>query len=237
MSTITNNPRPEHSPQLLLIDDDAELSSLMGEYLSQNGFELKAAFNGRDGLALALEGGYDLIILDVMLPGLDGFEVLRQLRMRSATPVIMLTARTQPTDRISGLELGADDYLPKPFEPAELQARIRAVLRRSRQAEANPPSEIRVGGLNLNSRLRELRRGDEAIELTSVEFAILELLMRSAGRIVTRDEISSALYQREATPYERSLDVHISHLRKKLEDGGPSPIRTVRGSGYIFSAE
>jgi two-component system response regulator CpxR len=224
-------PRP-----LLLIDDDAELCSLMSEYFSQNNLRLECVYNGRDGLQKALLGGYELVILDVMLPNLNGFEVLRQLRQHSSVPVIMLTARTQPQDRINGLESGADDYLPKPFEPDELLARIRAVLRRSHASEMTPRTILKAGDIELNASLRELRRRGENIELTSVEFSILELLMRSAGRIVSRDEIAAALYQREATPYERSLDVHISHLRKKLEDDGHIYIRTVRGSGYIFSA-
>ncbi|HEX8924885.1 MAG TPA: response regulator transcription factor [Terriglobales bacterium] len=225
---------PEQQGKLLLIDDDVELCALMHEYFTAKGYLLDSVNNGRDGLARALEEKHDLIILDGMLPVLDGFEVLRQLRKRSAIPVIMLTARTQERDRITGLETGADDYLPKPFGPDELLARIRAVLRRY-GSQRPRPEVLRVGPIELNSDTRVVRRGDETVSVTDIEFQILELLMRAAGRIVTRDEIAAVLYQREATPYERSLDVHISHLRKKIETDDVPLIRTVRGSGYTMT--
>lgn len=220
---------------LLLVDDDVELCALMQEYFTAKGYSIEAVHNGRDGLARALEAKHDLLILDVMLPVLDGFEVLRQLRKRSTIPVIMLTARTQERDRIEGLETGADDYLPKPFGPDELMARIRAVLRRYGVQKAASVI-LQVGSVELNLETRVVRREREAINLTGIEFQILELLMRSAGRIVTRDEISAVLYQRESTPYERSLDVHVSHLRKKIEVEGAPLIRTVRGSGYVMTS-
>ena len=218
---------------LLLIDDDVALCKLMAEYFSRRGYAVDCMHNGREGLAKAREGPYDLIILDVMLPALDGFEVLRQLRKRSEVPVIMLTARTREPDRIAGLDAGADDYLPKPFGPDELMARIRAVLRRLGRAQPGPAEVFRVGALALNSRTRQVDRPGKTIDLTEIEFDILEMLARNAGRVVTRDEITAVLYQREATPYERSLDVHVSHLRRKLEAEGAS-IRTMRGVGYLL---
>jgi two-component system response regulator CpxR len=172
-----------------------------------------------------------------MLPVLDGFEVLRQLRKRSAIPVIMLTARTQERDRITGLDSGADDYLPKPFSPDELLARIHAVLRRYRSVPAATIETLSAGGIELDAAAGIVRCKGELVALTAMEFQILELLMRSAGRIVNRDEFSAVLYQRKATPYERSLDVHVSHLRKKIEQEGPQLIRAVRGIGYVFLPE
>ena len=226
--------RPEG--QILLIDDDSELCSLMAELFSGHGFVLEAVHDGRSGLARVLEGGFDVVILDVMLPVLDGFQVLAQMRRRSSVPVIMLTARIEERDRIAGLNAGADDYLPKPFGPEELLARIRAVLRRTVQTGIARPQVIEAGDLRLNSQTREVWRDNKRIDVTSIEFDILDLLARSSGRIVSRDELAAALYQRESTPYERSLDVHMSHLRKKLERGGRPLIRTVRGVGYLFSA-
>src|SRR5437867_310697 len=226
--------RPEG--QILLIDDDSELCSLMAEFFAEHGFVLEAAHDGRSGLARVLEGGFDVVILDVMLPVLDGFQVLAQMRRRSSVPVIMLTARIEERDRIAGLNAGADDYLPKPFGPEELLARIRAVLRRTVQTGIARPQVIEAGDLRMNSQTREVWRDNERIDVTSIEFDILDLLARSSGRIVSRDELAAALYQRESTPYERSLDVHMSHLRKKLERGGRVLIRTVRGVGYLFSA-
>ena len=220
---------------VLLVEDDIELTLLMIDYFGQNGFDVEAVHDGRTGLARAIEGAFDLIILDVMLPVLDGFEVLRQLRKRISTPVIMLTARTSQDDRIAGLNSGADDYLPKPFGPEELLARIRAVLRRTGHTDAAAPQTVEAGDIRINPSTREVWLQNELIEITSIEFDILEVLARSAGRVVTRDELTAVLYQRRATPYERSLDVHISHLRKKLERDERSLIRTVRGVGYQFA--
>jgi two-component system response regulator CpxR len=216
---------------LLLIDDDVALCKLMAEYFARQSYRLDSVHSGREGLARALQGHYDLVILDVMLPVLDGFEVLRQLRKRSSVPVIMLTARTREPDRIMGLDTGADDYLPKPFGPDELMARIRAVLRRFGHVQSTPPEEFRMGNLELDSRQRTVHGASGLIEVTATEFDILELLIRNAGRAVTRDEITAVLYQRETTPYERAVDVHVSHLRKKIEVEGAS-IRTIRGIGY-----
>lgn len=219
---------------ILLVEDDQDLCSLMTDYFKQHGFHVEAAHDGPRGLMCALEESFDLIILDVMMPVLDGFEVLRQLRKRSGTPVIMLTARTARSDRIAGLDTGADDYLPKPFDPEELLARIRAVLRRAGKSGA-APQEVEAGGVRLNPHTREAWYFGELLEITSLEFDVLELLVRAAGRTVSRDELAAAIYQRRSTPYERSLDVHISHLRKKLENGHRTPIRTIRGIGYQFA--
>jgi two-component system response regulator CpxR len=220
---------------VLLIEDDADLCGLMRDYFAEHGFHIEAAHDGRLGLARALDGAYDLIILDVMLPALDGFEVLRQLRKRRETPVIMLTARTAERDRVAGLNAGADDYLPKPFGPEELLARMRAVLRRMGKTEA-PVQTIEAAGVKLNPQSRQAWQRLEALDLTALEFDILEILVRAAGRTVSRDELTGALHQRPSTPYERSLDVHISHLRKKLErDEGQILIRTIRGVGYQFA--
>lgn len=217
---------------LLLVDDDAELCNMMKEFFAENGYGLETVHNGRDGLMRAVDDRYDLVILDVMLPTINGFTVLHQLRRRRDVPVIMLTARTGPQDRVQGLEGGADDYLPKPFDPDELLARVRAVLRRSGKLAIAGSSQI--GGLRINSQTREVWKGSQLIELTSVEFDILDLLVRSAGRVLARDEITAAILDREASPYDRSLDVHISHLRKKLEDRG-NHIQTIRGVGYVFT--
>ncbi len=219
---------------LLLVDDDAELCGMMKEFFGQAGHTLDTSFTGREGLAHALRGGYDLVILDVMLPGMDGFAVLQEIRRKKDLPVIMLTARVQPQDRIHGLNSGADDYLPKPFDPDELLARVRAVLRRAEGAGRLGDRSIIIGNIHVDGATREVWRNQQPVELTAMEFDLLELLMRSSGRVVTREEITTKLFEREATPYDRFLDVHISHLRKKLEDGRRL-IRTIRGVGYVFS--
>jgi two-component system response regulator CpxR len=218
----------------LLIDDDPGLCSLMAEFFSSHDFRLDAAHNGGSGLARALEGNYDLVLLDVMLPGLDGFEILRQLRDKSSVPVIMLTARTAQQDRVKGLNAGADDYLPKPFEPRELLARVRAVLRRTSQPLKPNAPILEINSLRLDSRTREVWQNQKRVDVTSFEFDVLEVLMRSAGRIVSRDELAGVLYHRESTPFERAIDVHVSHLRKKLEMQDRPLIRTVRGVGYLL---
>ncbi len=207
----------------------------MADFFKQNELDVEFANDGRSGLLRALNEPFDLVLLDVMLPFMSGFQVLDQIRRRSAVPVIMLTARIEERDRVAGLNAGADDYLPKPFGPEELLARIRAVLRRAGKLQtAAPPLEC--ANLRLNPQTREVTQNGEPLELTSIEFEILEHLMRSAGRVVSRDEFTTVLYQRQASPYERALDVHISHLRKKLEANGRPLIHTVRGVGYLMSA-
>ena len=233
MPEDTANSQPSRS--ILLVDDDIGLCSLMAEFFAQNGFSLETVHEGRSGLKRALEGEFDLVILDVMLPVLDGFQILFQLRKRSAVPVIMLTARTEQADRIAGLDAGADDYLPKPFGPDELISRIRAVLRRTGMTTAKP-ALIEAGGVRIDAQTRRAWWQGEPLDLTAVEFDILEFLVRAAGRVVARDELTAMLYQRESTPYERTLDVHVSHLRAKLDDSRHTLIRTVRGAGYVFSS-
>lgn len=218
---------------VLLIDDDTSLCALMQDFLSPYGCEVESAHDGRRGLARALEKSFDLVILDVMLPVIDGFEVLRQLRKRCAVPVIMLTARTGQEDRIAGLNAGADDYLPKPFGPQELLARMRAVWRRIDHPRAPQPEAIEAGPLRVEPNTRSVWNNGQPLVLTSVEFDFLEFLIRSAGRVVSREELAASVLLRELTPADRSVDVHISHLRRKLE--GVASIQSVRGAGYLFA--
>ena len=219
--------------RVLLVDDDAELCLLLDEFLKREGFELECEHDGRGGLDKARTGGFDLVVLDVMLPGLDGFEILRRLRPESRVPVIMLTARGEDVDRIVGLELGADDYLPKPFNPRELAARIRAVLRRYEHRQAAGAGRLEVSGVVLDPETREVLAGGERVDLTTFEFDVLEMLMRSAGHVLSRDTLMESFYNRKATPFDRSIDMHISHLRRKLHRGD-AVIKTIRGVGYQF---
>ena len=219
---------------LLLIDDDAELGALMRDFFRDQEIEVTSAQNGFEGLEMALHGSFDLILLDVMMPGLDGFQVLKRLREERDTPVLMLTARTESASRIQGLNEGADDYLPKPFEPMELLARVRAILRRTQTGPRDPLSALEVCGVRLDPAARLVTMNGREVELTTIEFDILEVLMRAAGRVVSRDEIAQRFYNRPATPYDRSIDVHISHVRKKL-DAPADLIRTLRGVGYQFA--
>jgi two-component system, OmpR family, response regulator CpxR len=217
--------------RLLIVDDDTELCSLLQEFLHREGFTVQCVHEGKSALELAQQGGFDLIILDVMLPGLDGFEILKRLRTESKVPVLMLTARGQDVDRIVGLELGADDYLPKPFNPRELSARVKAILRRT-EAKSNR-GRVEVNGVALDPGTREVICEGKAVDVTTLEFDILEQLMRNAGRVVSRDGLMESLYNRKATPFDRSIDMHVSHLRRKLEGGRPV-IKTIRGVGYQF---
>jgi two-component system response regulator CpxR len=221
---------------VLLVDDDHELCGLMRDFFKPHRVGLDVENDGRRGLARALEQRHDLVLLDCMLPGLDGFEVLREVRQRSRIPIIMLTARADASDRVAGLEAGADDYLSKPFGPEELLARIRAVLRRSGRVTLPRQSVIAVNGVRLDAAARSAWCDGESLTLTSTEFDILERLMRAAGRIVSRRDLTNVACQRDLSPFDRSLDVHISHLRTKLERRR-SLIKTVRGVGYLFRAE
>ena len=218
---------------ILLVDDDTELASLMSEFLGREGFAVASEHEGNAGLDRALKPGVDLVVLDVMLPGIDGFEILRRLRTESKVPVIMLTARGEDVDRIIGLELGADDYLPKPFNPKELVARIRSVLRRYEARPPAAPGRVEIAGIVLDPAARTVNANGKAVDLTTFEFDILELLMRSAGKVLSRDALMENFYNRKATPFDRSIDMHISHLRRKLETGHPL-IKTIRGVGYQF---
>ena len=215
------------------MDDDVELCNLLTEFLKREGFELECEHDGKRGLDKALHGGHSLVLLDVMLPSMDGFEILRMLRKESKVPVLMLTARGEDVDRIIGLELGADDYLPKPFNPRELAARIRAILRRLEARPSADGARIELNGIALDPGTREVLAHGKPVEVTTFEFDILEMLMRSAGLVLSRDALMEHMYNRKATPFDRSIDMHISHLRRKLEKDQPL-IKTVRGVGYQF---
>jgi two-component system, OmpR family, response regulator CpxR len=229
--------------RILVIDDDAELCSLVGEYLEPEGFQIEAVHDGNRGLDRALNGDHLLVVLDVMLPGMNGFDVLRRIRNTSRIPVLLLTARGEDVDRIVGLEIGADDYLPKPFNPRELVARIRAILRRTQAgeksgaAEEQIPEVVRVGDIELDPATRIVRQNGKPVELTSVEFNLLHVLLREAGRVVTREHLVDAVLSRKFSPFDRSIDMHVSKVRKKLGDSdiGSDHIKTVRGVGYIFA--
>jgi two-component system response regulator CpxR len=223
--------------RVLIVDDDVELCDLVAEYLTPEGFEVEAVHDGERGLERALSGEHVLVVLDVMLPGMNGLEVLRRLRAQSRIPVIILTARGDDVDRIVGLEIGADDYLGKPFNPRELVARIRAVLRRIQGAPAAVAQKLVVADVELDPAARIVRRSGVPVELTSVEFALLEMLLRSAGQVVTREQIARDVLGRRFMPYDRSIDMHVSKLRRKLGDSpdGQERIKTIRGVGHIYA--
>lgn len=232
--------------RILLVDDDTELAALLGDYLTQEGFAVTTTDNGADGVVEALSGRYALAVLDVMMPGMNGIEALRRIRAQSSLPLLMLTARGDNTDRIVGLELGADDYVPKPCTPRELAARIRAILRRAQRApgaepdghagaEADPGSSLtRVGSLQIDSQRRRVAVGAAAVDLTGAEMRVLLRLARDAGRLVTRAALTEDALGRKLTLYDRSIDTHVSNLRRKLESCGASgiEIRALRGAGY-----
>jgi two-component system response regulator CpxR len=226
--------------RILVVDDDIDLCELLSDYLTTEGFTVDVVHDGESGAERALAGDYSLVVLDVMLPGINGFEVLRRLRAGSATPVLMLTARGDDVDRIVGLELGADDYLPKPFNPRELVARIRAVQRRTAAGPATGTAQgekIAVGDVTLDLGARTVHVAGELLELTSLEFTLLEVLIRLAGQVVSREELSLQALGRELNAYDRSIDVHVSSLRRKLGTLGEESerIKTVRGIGYFYS--
>ena len=224
--------------RILVIDDDVELCSLVGEYLEPEGFQIEAVHDGNRGLERALSGDHLLVVLDVMLPRMNGFDVLRRIRNTSRIPVLLLTARGEDVDRIVGLEIGADDYLPKPFNPRELVARIRAILRRTRGDKSVPstPDIVRVGEIELDPATRSVRRDGRPVDLTSVEFNLLEVLLREAGRVVPRERLVNAVLSRKFSPFDRSIDMHVSKVRKKLGDtDADEHIKTIRGVGYIFA--
>lgn len=226
--------------RILVIDDDRELCELLSEYLGPEGFDVEAVFDAEHGIARSLSGEHGLVVLDVMLPGMSGFEVLRHIRERSRIPVLMLTARGDDVDRIVGLEMGADDYLPKPFNPRELVARIRAIQRRMVPAEGEKAATsgklFVVGDVELDIATRSVRLSGREVEMTAVEFSLLEELMRMAGRVVTRRDLSRKILGRDLSPYDRSVDVHVSSLRRKLghESAGMERIKTIRGVGYLY---
>jgi DNA-binding response OmpR family regulator len=223
--------------RILAVDDDVSLTEMLTEYLQPEGFALESAHDGESGVARILHGGYALVILDLMLPGLGGLEVLRRVRRQSQVPVILLTARQATTDRILGLEIGADDYLPKPFDPRELVARVRSVLRRSRPGGGASGEFLCVDDVTLDAGKREAHRKGEMLDLTSAEFDLLRALLASAGRPVARETLFQTVLEREFTAYDRSIDNLVSNLRRKL---GPDPqhgerIKTIRNVGYIYA--
>ena len=227
-------------PRILIVDDDVELASLLRDYLSREGFAIEAVHDGVSGLERARSGDHAIVILDVMLPRMSGLDVLRALRTTSEVPVLMLAARGDDVDRIVGLEMGADDYLPKPFNPRELAARVRAIQRRSeaRTGAAVAREVLAAGDVSLDVGARVVRRAGDEVPLTSVEFALLELLLRTPGKIVTREAISEHVLGRRFSPFDRSIDVHVSNLRKKLGAAeGRDRIKTVRGTGYLFAED
>ncbi len=225
--------------RILIIDDDEKLCLLVQEYLGSMGYDVESAYTGTEGLKKAIEGNFHAVILDVMLPEMDGFEVLRQLRTRSHIPVLMLTSRGDETDRIVGLEIGADDYLPKTFSTRELLARLRAVIRRSHMTMAskeNRETGLRFGNLILNEDAYEAFLEGNRLDLTPIEYQLLVRLAKAGGRALTREQLLNAVAERNFDVFDRSIDMHISSLRGKLGDDPRNPrfIRTVRGVGYLF---
>jgi two-component system, OmpR family, phosphate regulon response regulator OmpR len=229
--------------RVLLIEDDIRLAGMLTEYLGKAGFYVVHAEDGARGLALHDREAVDVVILDLMLPDSDGLEICRQMRARSNTPILMLTARGDPVDRVVGLELGADDYLPKPFDPRELLARLRAILRRSRagprtgSAAGASPDVLRYGRLEIDRGAREARLDGAPCQLTGYQFALLLTLAQHAGRVMSRDALMDALKGEPIEAFDRSIDVHISRIRAAIEDDPKKPRRviTMRGAGYVFA--
>jgi two-component system response regulator CpxR len=220
--------------RILLVDDDVELCEILSEFFAAEGFQIETVNDGIRGLERARSGEHALVILDLLLPGLRGLEVLRKLRADSHIPVLILTARGQDVDRILGLEIGADDYLPKPFNSRELLARVRAILRRARPVADS--KRIAVGDVALDPAARRAWSAGKRIDLTTAEFTLLESLLREAGHVLSRDHLAETVLGRKLAPFDRSIDVHVSNLRKKLGSlpGGEERIKAVRGTGYVF---
>jgi two-component system response regulator CpxR len=229
------------SERVLVIDDDVELCNLVSKFLVREGFSIESVHGGTEGIERALSGDFALIVLDVMMPGLSGFDVLRRIRTESPLPVLMLTARGDALDRVLGLEMGADDYLPKPFSPPELAARIRAILRRAKpivsDAARSALPTVAVGDIELDTGARVVRHGHQLINLTTVEFDLLEVLMRAAGQVVNREKLTKDILGREFSPFDRSIDTHVCNLRKKIGPlaDGTDRIKGVRGIGYLYA--
>jgi DNA-binding response OmpR family regulator len=227
---------------ILVIDDDVEMCGMLAEYLQSEGLRVEAVHNGEHGLRRALSGEHSLILLDVMLPKINGIELLRRLRTESNARVLLLTARGEEVDRIIGLEVGADDYVPKPFSARELLARIRAILRRPETgpaANSRGPSRMVLGDVEMDKGTRSVRRAGSDVELTALEFNLLELLLRMAGQVVTRERVATAIMGRQLSPFDRSIDVHVSKLRRKLgpQPSGQERIKSIRSVGYIYTAQ
>ena len=241
---MTQQKEQSSNMKILMIDDDKKLCRLVADYLEPMGYDVSTAHDGVAGLEMALQGEFHAVILDVMMPKMDGFEVLKRLRQESNIPVLMLTARGEETDRIVGLEMGADDYLPKTFSSRELLARLRAVTRRYDLSKQQPkPAQSNTvlvfGGLEIDNDARTVRLDDESILLTPIEYDLLARLAGSAGRVLTRDQLLDAVSGRSYDVFDRSIDVHISSLRRKLGENPRKPrfIRTVRSAGYMFLRE
>lgn len=239
-SAIASRVEPLHYPgtmaeRLLIVDDDQRLSELVQEYLQDNGFQVAIAGDGTTGLKLQKQCQFDAIILDLMLPDIDGLEVCRRLRVDDNVPVLMLTAKGDPMDRVVGLELGADDYLPKPFEPRELLARLRAILRRGRGGAVG--NVLRFGRLEIDRDAMEARLNGRKCELTAYQFQLLDLLAKGAGRVLSREYLMRQLQGSDIEVFDRSIDVHVSRVRAEIEDDPKHPKRiiTVRGAGYVFA--
>src|ERR1700730_12708067 len=234
----TDNPAAREA-RVLLVDDDRELCQMLSEYLDAEHFDVKSVHDGGDALEELKANDFEILILDAMLPSVGGFDVLRKLGESYDTPILMLTARGDDVDRIVGLELGADDYLSKPFNPRELVARIRAILRRAshRLGRSNAPDEFVVGPITLNTGTHLVHVADKPVPLTGAEFRVLELLMRSAGQVISREALTEQALGRKLVAYDRSIDTHISNLRRKLDlEVGKNPeIKNVRGSGYTLT--
>ena len=216
---------------ILLVDDDIELCEMLSEYIQTEGFTVDQSHDGKQGIDQALSHDYDAIVLDVMMPGADGFTVLRKIREQSQTPVVMLTAKGDDIDRIVGLEMGADDYLPKPCNPRELVARLRAVLRRT-QTQTADTANLVSGSLEMHPSSRQVVLAGQALTLTSTEYNLLEVLLKNKGTIVSKQLLSEEAMGRKLTRYDRSIDMHMSKLRQKLGDNNQQMIQTVRGIGY-----
>ena len=224
-------------PRVLLIEDDGRLAEMVSEYLGEAGFRVAVAAEGRAGLERLTREPYDALVLDLMLPDMDGLEVCRQLRPKSDIPVLMLTARGEAMDRVVGLEIGADDYLPKPFEPRELLARLRAILRR--RQPGGPANALRFGRLEIDRDARIVRVDGAERSLTSHQFALLAALAEKAGRVLSRDALMDLVKGEPLEAFDRSIDVHISRIRAAIEDDPKRPRRilTVRGAGYVFAKQ
>lgn len=220
--------------RVLVIDDDRDLINLLREYLATEGFAVDAAYDYASGLAGALDGEHELVVLDVMLPDGSGLELVKTVRESSRVPLLLLGASSETVDRIIGLQIGADDYLPKPFEPRELAARMHAILRRTRDLPTNG-HEIKVGDIALSTSRRAVRRAETIVELTAAEFNVLECLLRNVGSVVTRETLAERALGRPLAPFDRSVDVHVHNLRKKISAPPDDRIKTIRGIGYIYT--
>lgn len=224
---------------ILVVDDDVEMCGMLSEYLQSEGLQVETVNNGEEGLKRALSEEHALIVLDVMLPKINGIELLRRLRTESNARVLLLTARGEEVDRIIGLEVGADDYVPKPFSARELLARIRAILRRPENGKSRGPSRIVLGDVEMDKATRTVRRAGSDVELTALEFNLLELLLKMAGQVVTRERVATAIMGRHFSPFDRSIDVHVSKLRRKLgpQASGQERIKSIRSVGYIYTGK